>query len=242
PRQGARPPPRTAPRRPRISSSSIRAPASGCTTCSRPIPPPRIASPRWSDWRRRSVQADTARGRAPPPIPGVPQVLGAVPAGGAKIAARGVDGFDRSLRSAVSWQMTGMARTDSAIDPPGLAARRIAVDILDGVLRRHRPLDEQLEERAAHPDFAALAHRDRALVRALVTVVLRRLGTLRHLFGHWLKLPADAPRVENALLLGAAQILWLEVPDHAAVDLAVRLVQAERRAARYAGLVTAALR
>jgi 16S rRNA (cytosine967-C5)-methyltransferase len=138
--------------------------------------------------------------------------------------------------------MTGMARTDSAIDPPGLAARRIAVDILDGVLRRHRPLDEQLEERAAHPDFAALAHRDRALVRALVTVVLRRLGTLRHLLGHWLKLPADAPRVETALLLGAAQILWLEVPDHAAVDLAVRLVQAERRAARYAGLVNAVLR
>ena len=138
--------------------------------------------------------------------------------------------------------MTGMARTDSAIDPPGLAARRIAVDILDGVLRRHRPLDEQLEDRAAHADFAALAHRDRALVRALVTVVLRRLGTLRHLLGHWLKLPADAPRVENALLLGAAQILWLEVPDHAAVDLAVRLVQAERRAARYAGLVNAVLR
>jgi 16S rRNA (cytosine967-C5)-methyltransferase len=165
-----------------------------------------------------------------------------VPAVAAKIAARGVDGFDRSLRSAISWQMTGMARTDSAIDPPGLAARRIAVDILDGVLRRHRPLDEQLEERAAHPDFAALAHRDRALVRALVTVVLRRLGTLRHLLGHWLKLPADTPRVETALLLGAAQILWLEVPDHAAVDLAVRLVQAERSAARYAGLVNAVLR
>ena len=138
--------------------------------------------------------------------------------------------------------MTGMARIDSAIDAPGLAARRSALDILDGVLRRHRPLDEQLDDRAAHPDFAALAHRDRALVRALATVVLRRLGTLRHLLGHWLKLPADAPRVETALLLGAAQILWLEVPDHAAVDLAVRLVQAERRAARYAGLVNAVLR
>ena len=58
-------------------------------------------------------------------------------------------------------------------DPPGFAARQIAVDILDGVLRRHRPLDD----RAAHPDFAALAQRDRALVRALVTVVLRRHGT-----------------------------------------------------------------
>jgi 16S rRNA (cytosine967-C5)-methyltransferase len=138
--------------------------------------------------------------------------------------------------------MTGMARTDFAVDSPGLAARRIAVDILDGVLRRHRPLDEQLDDRAAHPDFATLAQRDRALVRALATVVLRRLGTLRHLLGQWLKLPADAPRVETVLLVGAAQILWLEVADHAAVDLAVRLVRADRRAARYAGLVNAVLR
>jgi 16S rRNA (cytosine967-C5)-methyltransferase len=132
----------------------------------------------------------------------------------------------------------------SSTDVPGLAARRIAADILDGVLRRKRPLDEQLEDKAAHPEFAALAERDRALVRALVTTVLRRLGTLRHLLGHFLArgLPADAPRLETALLVGAAQILWLEVPDHAAVDLAVRLVQADRRAARYAGLANAVLR
>jgi 16S rRNA (cytosine967-C5)-methyltransferase len=44
------------------------------------------------------------------------------------------------------------------------------------------------------------------------------------------------------LLIGAAQILWMDVPDHAAVDLAVRLVQADRRAAKYAGLVNAVLR
>jgi 16S rRNA (cytosine967-C5)-methyltransferase len=48
--------------------------------------------------------------------------------------------------------------------------------------------------------------------------------------------------VETALLLGAAQILFLDVPDHAAVDLAVRLVRADRNAARYAGLVNAVLR
>src|SRR5262245_14351970 len=127
---------------------------------------------------------------------------------------------------------------------PGFAARRIAADILDGVLRRHRPLDEQLEDKAAHPDFAALADRDRALVRALVTTVLRRLGTLRHLLGRLLErgVPAGAPCVETALLLGAAQILWLEVADHAAVDLSVRLAQADRRAARYAGLINAVLR
>jgi 16S rRNA (cytosine967-C5)-methyltransferase len=137
-----------------------------------------------------------------------------------------------------------MTTGEPDIDPPGFAARRIAADILDGVLRRRRPLDEQLDDHASHPDFATLPDRDRALVRALVTSVLRRLGTLRHLLRRRLArgLPADAPRVETALLIGAAQILWLEVPDHAAVDLAVRLVRADRRAARYAGLVNAVLR
>jgi 16S rRNA (cytosine967-C5)-methyltransferase len=43
-------------------------------------------------------------------------------------------------------------------------------------------------------------------------------------------------------LIGAAQILWMDVPDHAAVDLSVRLVQSDRRAAKYAGLVNAVLR
>ena len=81
-------------------------------------------------------------------------------------------------------------------------------------------------------------------MRRLIATVLRRLGTLRHLLGGFLDkgFPAEAPRVETILLIGAAQILWLEVPDHAAVDLSVRLAQADRRAARYAGLVNAVLR
>jgi 16S rRNA (cytosine967-C5)-methyltransferase len=52
----------------------------------------------------------------------------------------------------------------------------------------------------------------------------------------------DVPRAQSALLIGAAQILWMDVPDHAAVDLSVRLVQSDRRAAKYAGLVNAVLR
>ncbi len=129
-------------------------------------------------------------------------------------------------------------------DAPGLAARRIAADIVDGVLRRSRPLDEQLDGKGAHPGLAALSERDRALVRRIVGTVLRRLGTLRHLNASLLDrgLPADAPRVETALLVGGAQILFLDVPNHAAVDLSVRLVQADRRAGRYAGLVNAVLR
>jgi len=139
-----------------------------------------------------------------------------------------------------------MARTRSSPHPevPGLAARKIAADILDGVLRRRIALDEQLSGKGAHIGLATLAERDRALMRRLVATVLRRLGTLRHVLGGFLDkgFPADAPRTETVLLIGAAQILWLDVPDHAAVDLAVRLVQADRRASRYAGLVNAVLR
>ena len=127
---------------------------------------------------------------------------------------------------------------------PGLAARRVSAEILEAVLRHRRSLDEQFDGDHAHPGFAPLPDRDRALVRMLTGTVLRRLGTLRHLLGLYLAqgIPQDAPRAESALLLGAAQILWLDVPDHAAVDLSVRLVQADRRAARYPGLINAVLR
>src|SRR5262245_23574219 len=123
---------------------------------------------------------------------------------------------------------------------PGLAARRIAAETLEGVLHRRRPLEELLDDRVLH----TLAERDRALVRRLVATVLRRLGTLRHLLNLYLErgLPADAPRAETALLLGAAQILWLDVANHAAVDLSVRLVQGDSRTAGYSGLVNAVLR
>ena len=127
---------------------------------------------------------------------------------------------------------------------PGLAARRIAADILDGVLHKQRTLDDQLDGAGAHPGLKTLADRDRALMRRLVATILRRLGTLGHVLSRLLDrgIPTDAPRAQSALLIGAAQILWMDVPDHAAVDLSVRLVQSDRRAAKYAGLVNAVLR
>lgn len=135
-------------------------------------------------------------------------------------------------------------RKGLAAEVPGLACRRIGCDILEGVLRRRRPLDEQLDGAESHRGLEQLSDRDRALLRRLVATALRRLGTLRALIARMLDrgLPDDAPRVEPALLIGAVQLLWLDVPDHAAVDLAVRLVQGDRRAGRYAGLVNAVLR
>jgi 16S rRNA (cytosine967-C5)-methyltransferase len=130
------------------------------------------------------------------------------------------------------------------VEAPGLAARRVAAEIIENVLTHGRTIDDQFDSEHTHPALSTLNDRDRALVRMLSATVLRRLGSLRYLLGLYLShgAPKDAPRAETALLLGAAQILWLDVPDHAAVDLSVRLVQADRRAARFPGLINAVLR
>ena len=124
---------------------------------------------------------------------------------------------------------------------PLLGFKSVPVSIED---RISVPVGYSAEVTDAHPGLASLADRDRALVRKLVATVLRRVGTLRHLLAKFLEsgFPSDAPRVETVLLIGAAQILFLDVPDHAAVDLSVRLVQADRRAAKYPGLINAVLR
>jgi 16S rRNA (cytosine967-C5)-methyltransferase len=127
-------------------------------------------------------------------------------------------------------------------DVPGLAARRFAAQALVEVLHRHRPLDGALDH-ATLPGLDALPERDRALVRMIIATALRRLGGIRALLDRFLArgLPENSPRVEAALLVGATQILFLGVPDHAAVDLSVRLVEAEQ-GGRYSGLTNAVLR
>jgi 16S rRNA (cytosine967-C5)-methyltransferase len=149
----------------------------------------------------------------------------------------------RVLKTQVQ-KMTSPLADAPALHPPGFASRWAAASLLEAVLRRNRPLDEQLDDRHPNPSLRGLDERDRALTRRIVATVLRRLGTLRRLTGDLLErgLPKDRPLVESALLIGAAQLLFLEVPQHAAVDLSVQLVQGDPRSARYAGLVNAVMR
>ena len=123
---------------------------------------------------------------------------------------------------------------------PGLAARQAAAAALADVVAHGRSLDE----RFATPAFLQLEPRDRALARSIVVASLRRLGTLRAGLARFLErgLPKKSGTLEHILVVGAAQILFMEAPDHAAVDLAVRAARADQRAAPYAGLVNAVLR
>jgi 16S rRNA (cytosine967-C5)-methyltransferase len=124
---------------------------------------------------------------------------------------------------------------------PGLAARRAATTLVYGVLQRGRPLDEALDDPKG--PLAALDPRDRALARAIAGATLRRLGNLRFAIAKYLRKPLD-PRgaLESILLTGATQILLMDAPDHAAVDLAVEQANDDRAARPFAPLVNAVLR
>jgi 16S rRNA (cytosine967-C5)-methyltransferase len=97
-----------------------------------------------------------------------------------------------------------------------------------------------LADRLASPDVDALAPRDRALLHELVLGTLRRRGPIDLALSRLSRRPLDRvdPAVLAALRLGADQILFLRVPDRAAVSESVALVSGA--AAR--GFVNAILR
>ncbi|HZA67101.1 MAG TPA: transcription antitermination factor NusB [Geminicoccaceae bacterium] len=117
------------------------------------------------------------------------------------------------------------------------SARGVALDVLDRVLGEARPLDDTF---AGHPALARLDGRDRAFARLLVTVTLRRLGQIDAVLDHFLHTRPKAIRVHDLLRLGAAQLLFLETPAHAAVAESVALCAGRHGSAK--GLINAVLR
>ncbi len=121
----------------------------------------------------------------------------------------------------------------------GQAARKAALAILSDVLRKRRPLDAALE----HTHL--LEPRDAGFARAIASETLRRFGQLDALIrGFVAKPPAPhkaGPTIE-ILLMGACELLFLNVAAHAAVDGANRLAQSDDRAVHFKPLINAVLR
>jgi 16S rRNA (cytosine967-C5)-methyltransferase len=130
-----------------------------------------------------------------------------------------------------------------ASPPPGLAARVAAARAIAEALTSSRPLDERLAADSIQ-QRGGLDPRDRALARSIATVALRRLGTLRKALAQRLEkgMPRRGGALEWTLIVAAAQILFLDTPDHAAVDLAVKAARAEAASAPFAALANAVLR
>ncbi len=131
---------------------------------------------------------------------------------------------------------------DAALpEAAGLPARAAAARAVAELLGQNRAL--ALEDALAQ-HVRSLAPADAGLARAIATTTFRRLGLIRRTLDARLErgLPEHQPVLLALLATGTAQILDLAVPDHAAVDLAVRLAKADQRTQHLAGLVNAVLR
>ena len=139
---------------------------------------------------------------------------------------------------------TRTERQSENSDVPGLAARRAAARLLAAVVDAKTSLDGLTDHDHGHPQFLALEPRDRALVRAILVTALRFRGTIESLIAARLDrpLPANAHTLSHILHVAAAQMLFLDVPDSAAVDLAVTQAKADPRTARFSALVNGVLR
>lgn len=133
-------------------------------------------------------------------------------------------------------------KQDSAA--PGLAARKTAARLLAAVIDAKTPLDGLTDAEHGHPQYRSLDARDRALVRAILATALRYRVTIAKLLSRRLErpLPPNATALTHLLHVAAAQILFLDVPDSAAVDLAVGHAKGDPRTARFARLANAVLR
>lgn len=121
-----------------------------------------------------------------------------------------------------------------------LAARAASLDLIEAVLRKGVPFDDAAD---AHKGLRELEPRDRAFARLLCATIFRRLGQIDAAVTGLLSNPGQPPKgaVLDLLRLGAAQLLFLGTPAHAAVDTTVELAVA-RRQAPYKGLINAVLR
>lgn len=126
-----------------------------------------------------------------------------------------------------------------------LTGRWAALGFLEKILDDHLPLDQAFDQ-TCRQFGDKLSVQDRGFVRHLGTTCLRHLGQLDAMINHCTskKLSGRQKTVRNILRLGITQLLYMEVPAHAAVNSAVKMTDKQKNNSdRHSkGMVNAILR
>lgn len=146
-------------------------------------------------------------------------------------------------RAAIAKSQPG-GKSGDAATKPGLATRRTAHRLLGAIIDTRTSLDALTDDNHGNPHYLALDERDRALLRAILMVALRYRAELSDVLDGFIDkpLPSGATALQNVLHVALAQIFFLDVPDHSAVDLAVEAANRDPRLKRFASLVNAVTR
>lgn len=147
---------------------------------------------------------------------------------GAGLTASGTAGF-----FSVGFSMTLPYHSPS----PMSRTRSIAIQALNTILTEGRTVDEVL------PQHIELSDEDAKFVNALLMATLRHIGQLDAIIAPHLEKPLSAKlhTIQCALRVGAAQIMIMQIPAHAAVGETVEALKGGKYKP-YAKLVNAVLR
>ena len=111
-------------------------------------------------------------------------------------------------------------------------------------MRDQKSLDTALPTALADARFADLSPRDKAFARLLAMTVLRHHGSLQVVIDSFMQKPltANAQRIRMILAAGAAELILLSVPPHAAISMAVELTRLSAKTRHFDRLTNAVLR
>ena len=141
-------------------------------------------------------------------------------------------------------QQKGKRPFYKAKGPEGIAAREAAVVLLHNVMTNRRPFDELLAQADKVQELANLSKADRGFARAIAATALRRHGQLLDVIGQFMEkgIPDRSGPLREILLGAAAQLLFLDSPPHAVLNIAVQQVKRDHNSRRYDKLANAVLR
>lgn len=128
-------------------------------------------------------------------------------------------------------------RTDAKLADSVKARRCAALAVMD-VTANGTALELAL---AATEDYAGLEARDRAFARAIAATVFRRSGQIKAVLKPLVRKPPTAP-VKAVLQTAVAQIVFMDVPPHAAVGETVEVLKSRKTTFGFAKFANAVLR
>lgn len=126
----------------------------------------------------------------------------------------------------------------------GAQSRIVSANILTMILDKHANLDDILDLKRGYEAFKILDPRDQSLVKAILMTTLRNRGRIIAILKQcWNRKPPQKARVlMSNLEIAAAQILFMEIPQSAAVNIAVSVIGKDPRTKRFKSFANAILR
>jgi len=131
-----------------------------------------------------------------------------------------------------------------AKDKPGLEPRLAATFILTRIIDDGRNIDALTDAEHGLGRYLKLNALDRAMVRAILVTALRHRNQIDHALNLMMsrKPPKKARFLIHTLHISATQILFMDLPDSAAVNLGVTAIGNDERTSRFKGMTNAVLR